>query len=290
LTKLRVLVLFDQGPETLRVPVLTYHALNISGNDYATNDHVAFATDLELLNRRGWKIQPLHKIVGALCGREVSLPPKSIAVSFDDTSNFDYEDLPHPHAGMQRSMLNIMRDFARRHPLAQPELHATTFAIASPQARATIDRACIVNMGWMSDHWWRAAVSGGLMDIANHSWDHNHECLEQVAQRNQEKGNFFCIDTDVDADAQIRAAARYIESRAPSVSVALFAYPYGQGNDYLRREYLPRQFNTATPFVRAAFGTEPGKLGRGSDRWNLPRYVCGAHWNSAEDLIRILAE
>ena len=32
----------------MRVPILTYHALNASGWDYGTNDHVALAEDLEL--------------------------------------------------------------------------------------------------------------------------------------------------------------------------------------------------------------------------------------------------
>src|SRR5690606_8365742 len=34
----------------MRVPILTYHAVNIAGNDYADNDHVAFAADLRLID------------------------------------------------------------------------------------------------------------------------------------------------------------------------------------------------------------------------------------------------
>ena len=30
----------------MRVPILTYHSNNVSGNDYASNDHVALAADL----------------------------------------------------------------------------------------------------------------------------------------------------------------------------------------------------------------------------------------------------
>lgn len=271
------------------IPVLTYHALNITGNDYATNDHIAFASDLELINRLGWSIRPLHHIVDCLFHNGGSLPDKTIAITFDDATDFDFDDLPHPTAGMQRSMLNIMRDFAARHSEAQPDLHATSFVIASPEARAAMDRACIIDRNWMKDSWWPEAVASGLMGIANHSWDHNHECMERVAQRNQEKGNFFCIDTETDADAQIRQAAVFIATRAPNPSVALFGYPYGHVNEFLSKDYLPRQANSERPFVKAAFGTEAGMMTAASDRWNLPRYVCGWHWKSSEALEEILS-
>ncbi len=271
------------------IPVLTYHALNISGNDYANNDHVAFASDLELINKLGWRIQPLHHIVDCLFYKGGSLPDKTIALTFDDATDFDFDDLPHPTAGMQRSMLNIMRDFAARYPEAQPGLHATSFVIASPEARAAMDRACIIDRNWMNDSWWPEAVASGLMGIANHSWDHNHECMERVAQRNQEKGNFFCIDTDADADAQIREAAQFIRRRAPNPSVGLFGYPYGHVNEFLSKEYLPRQGASSAPFVKAAFGTDAGMMTHASDRWNLPRYVCGWHWKSTDELTAILS-
>ena len=34
----------------MAIPILTYHAQNIAGNDYANNNHVAFAEDLRLLS------------------------------------------------------------------------------------------------------------------------------------------------------------------------------------------------------------------------------------------------
>jgi hypothetical protein len=271
------------------IPVLTYHALNISGNDYGTNDHVAFASDLELINRLGWRIQPLHQIVDALFEIGGELPEKTLAITFDDATDFDFEDLPHPVAGTQRSMLNIMRDFAGRHPDKQPGLHATSFVIASPEARAIMDRVRIFDLGWMNDDWWQGAVNSGLMGIANHSWDHNNDALPVVAQRNQEKGNFFCIDTEADADAQIREAARFIATRAPNPSLSLFGYPYGHVNEFLSKDYLPRQAQSANPFVKAAFGTQAGFMTANSDRWNLPRFVCGWHWKSSDGLEAILA-
>ena len=48
------------------VPVLTYHAMNVNGRDYADNDHVALARDLEWLHAHDWRIVPLRAAVSAL--------------------------------------------------------------------------------------------------------------------------------------------------------------------------------------------------------------------------------
>ena len=272
----------------MKIPVLTYHSRNIEGNEYGNNDHVAFASDLCLITELGWQIQPLHHIVDRVFDGNGVLPDKTIAITFDDATDFDFLDLPHPTAGMQRSMLNIMRDFVLKNPNAQPHLHATSFAIASPDARAAMDRACVFDCGWMNESWWPDAIASGLIGIANHSWDHNHVCMDRVAQRNQEKGNFFCIDTEADADTQIREAARYIAERAPNPSVSLFGYPYGHVNDFLRKDYFPRQSVSGTPFVTAAFSTEAAYITEQSDRWSLPRFVCGWHWKSSAELREIL--
>jgi Polysaccharide deacetylase len=272
----------------MRIPVLTYHANNISGNDYANNDHVAFASDLALVTQMGWRVMPLHVVVDELLVPREQLADKVLAITFDDGTDFDFHDLAHPSCGTQRSMINIMRDFAADHPGGQPFLHATSFVIASPEARTAMDRLCMIGRDWMNETWWPDAVSSGLMGIANHSWDHNHECLEAGVRRGREKGNFHCIDTYADADAEIRDAAHYIAGKAPNKSVSLFGYPYGHVNDFLRREYFPRQALSATSVTRAAFGTEPGMIAPGSDRWNLPRYVCGWHWKSSDELRAIL--
>ncbi|MEQ1518702.1 MAG: hypothetical protein ABL931_19650, partial [Usitatibacteraceae bacterium] len=136
------------------IPILTYHSLNIAGNDYLGNDHVAFREDIALLTTLGWRVISLNDLVDYLGAPRGELPDKCIAITFDDGTNFDFEDLPHPSAGMQRSMLNIMRDFAAANPGAQPTLHATSFVIASHEARDVMDRSCILGRDWMSDRWW----------------------------------------------------------------------------------------------------------------------------------------
>ena len=53
----------------MRVPILTYHSNNISGNDYASNDHVALAADLRLIHDRGLRIVPLARVVDVFARR-----------------------------------------------------------------------------------------------------------------------------------------------------------------------------------------------------------------------------
>ena len=67
---------------------------------------------------------------------------------------------------------------------------------------------------------------------------------------------------------------------------ALFAYPWTQASDYMRRDYMP-QF-AATNGVIAAFGGQSDYLTQRSDRWYLPRFVFGPDWKSADGLRAIL--
>ena len=273
------------------VPILTYHALNIDGANYHGNDHVALCEDLKLLTALGWRIIPATDLVQLLTAPSVAWPDKCVAITFDDGTNFDFEDLPHPSAGMQRSMLNIMRDFSIAHPGAQPTMHATSFVIASRNARDTMDRTCILGRGWMGDNWWQPAVASGFFHIANHSWDHCHDSLPTIAQRAQLKGTFIGVDNAADADAQIRIAADAIARIAPNPGADLFAFPYGQANPYLLEEYLPQQARAdGGQFVRAAFSTEPAPVTRNTNRWWIPRYVCGHHWKSSDELKSILRD
>src|SRR6185312_11590224 len=96
--------------QVLRVPVLTYHAVNIAGNDYANNDHVAFAADLRLITDLGLRIVPLHWVVDQLLGTADRDLSRCVALSCDDGSDFDFFDLVYPTHGPQRSLFNCMTD------------------------------------------------------------------------------------------------------------------------------------------------------------------------------------
>jgi peptidoglycan/xylan/chitin deacetylase (PgdA/CDA1 family) len=268
----------------MRVPVLTYHSNNVGGNDYAGNDHVALAEDLRVIRRQRRRIVPLARVVDALLGEvPASAVEDAVALSFDDGSWFDWHDLDHPACGPQRGFAGILRDFAAE---TGAPVHATAFVIVSPDARAILDRTCLVGRGWWGDEWWALAQREGLIAIESHSWDHNHATLPAVAQRHQHKGTFHTIDTYADADAQLRQAGDWLDAHLAPHRSTLFAYPYGESNDHLVRDYLPRCGNEHR--LRAAFGTGPRPIEANSNRWLLPRYVCGEHWNTPAALERLL--
>jgi peptidoglycan/xylan/chitin deacetylase (PgdA/CDA1 family) len=271
-----------------RIPILTYHARNVFGHTYASNDHVALASDLVTLTQHGWRVESLSTAVDAFLAGDI--PEKTLCLTFDDGTDYDVRELIDPEHGPQPGFLPILKRFQAQFPGAQPALHATSFVIASPDARHAMDTHCVHGQGWMGEAWWPEAVATGLIGIGNHSWDHNHEVVPVVAQRNQEKGNFHCIDTFEDAEAQIRRAHAYIGARASNAALDLFCYPFGHVAPYLRDVYLPQQAASAVPFVRAAFGTEADFLNANSNRWNLPRLVCGWHWKSPSELEQWLSK
>ena len=270
----------------MRVPVLTYHAMNVAGNDSHNNDHVALAADLHAIERLGLRIVPLALAVDALLGVvPESSVENSVALSFDDGSWFDWHDLNHPAFGRQPGFAGILRDFVAA---TGARAHATSFVIVSPEARATLDRTCLIGRGWWTDEWWPQATQEDLIAIESHSWDHNHHTLPLTAQREQRKGTFTTIDDYADADAEIRQASDWLDAHCPTRKTSLFAYPYGESNDYLVRDYLPRHMPEHR--LRAAFATDARPIERDSNRWLLPRYVCGQHWNSPQRLEYLLRD
>ena len=270
----------------MKVPILTYHSNNISGNDYATNDHVALADDLRTIARLGLRIVPAQEVVDVLLGEAPSARVENaVALTFDDGSYFDWHDMPHPSCGPQRGFAGILRDFVAA---TGAQAHATSFVIVSPEARAVLDVTCMAGLDWWRDDWWRDAAREGLVAIENHSWDHNHATLPRTAQRDQRKGTFTSIDSHADADAEIRAAADWLDAHLAPYRSTLFAYPYGEWNDYLVREYLPQHLHEHR--LRAAFTGEPHPVEADSNRWLLPRYICGLHWKTPADLEALLRD
>ena len=273
----------------MRVPVLTYHAVNIAGNDYATNDHVAFARDLHLIDEMGWRVVPLAWVVDQLLGTAQRDLDKCVALTCDDGSAFDYLDLDHPVHGPQRSLFNCMIDFlAETATASTSNLHLTCFVIASDQARAHIDRNCLVGRDWMNDRWWLSAIESCRVGIENHSFDHNHDAVPLPGIAGMQRGSFFTVDSKERADAEIAEAARVIDGKIAPHRTKMFCYPYGNVTDYLTKEYFPRYESLHR--MRAAFGDGAQPITSGSDRWNLPRYICGWHWKSAEQLEAILRD
>jgi peptidoglycan/xylan/chitin deacetylase (PgdA/CDA1 family) len=266
----------------IRIPVLTYHSMNVSGNSYSTNDHMAFAADLALIRDRRIRVAPLADIVDALVADDLEALGPCVAITFDDGSNFDFYDLPHPTWGIQRSMFSILLDMHAAHP--QFALEATSFVVVSPSARTELDRGCMIGRQWWSDEWWSAAEASERLRIESHSWDHNHEFLSSTATV-APRGTFD-VRTDLDAEREIAAANAYLCDQRRRHAPTLFAYPYGRANAFLAEDYFPR--GEAMHGVKAAFTTDGRAVLPGTNRWRIPRFVCGWHWKDTAELKEIL--
>lgn len=272
----------------MRVPILTYHAANVASSDYVGNDHVAFAADLEMLHAAGWHVLPLGKVLDAYVRKDGDLPRRCVAITCDDGTDFDFHDLDYPGHGEQRSFANILHDFRARHGVdAQPGLHLTSFVIAGPDARRQIDAACLWARGQIGEQWWPAAQASGLISIENHSWDHNHPCLDLEAPDGLQRGNFHTVTSDARAEFEITRAQRYLHERL-GAAPSLFCYPFGDVPEFLRAQWLPA--NGSSIGLRAAFGVGARPMSFTDDQWDLPRYVCGWHWKTAEDFVALLRD
>jgi peptidoglycan/xylan/chitin deacetylase (PgdA/CDA1 family) len=144
----------------------------------------------------------------------------------------------------------------------------------------------MIGKDWWGDQWWLDAVASGLVDVECHSWDHVHPELDQVAQQNQDKGDFSAVDNFADADIQFRRAGDYIGQILNGRRPDLFAYPYGSASHYVVSEYLPK--HQAEHGFRAAFTTQARAVSKTDNVWLLPRYVFGHDWKSPRGLEELL--
>jgi hypothetical protein len=257
-----------------RVPVLTYHSQNIFGNDYATNDRLALASDVQAISQAGMRVISLSDFVDWLIG---NLPEtaveNSVVLTSDDAPIFDYEDVEYRDFGLQISTRTILRN---------TPAHITLFAIASPQAREEIGRDALDDGTYMTSRWWREADQSPWAAIENHGWDHCHPAVSNPVGGT---GTFFGVSDYESCDGQVNKAADQIAAvtgRRPN----LFAYPYGEASDYLMSSYLPEHENEHG--MRAAVSTNPEYACRASSRWDIPRFIFGRDWSSPAALQAIL--
>jgi peptidoglycan/xylan/chitin deacetylase (PgdA/CDA1 family) len=264
-----------------RIHILTYHSQNIGVPTPEHNDHECLRADLVALHRAGWRVLPLDRAVRALeTAGDVELPERCVCLTFDDGCDMDYRDINFPGAGPQRGFLGILQDFVANHGAdAQPELHATCFVIANPDARRTIDRGSLYGRGWISEDWWRPAQESGLLAIENHGWDHFHPDVRASETVEPE------LDSLEECERQVVQAADYIAGRTGR-RPRYFAYPFGEVRPFLRDRFL--RADAPQHGCAAAFGTRSAPLTADCDRWDLPRHVCGRDWRAPEELLGLL--
>lgn len=268
-------------------PILTYHAGNISGNEYADNDHLALASDLAMFTAMGWRVVPLQWLVEQRLGLANRDLARCLVLTCDDGTDLDVRDVVYPGLGVQRGFLGCLEDAISAAPVIQRDVHMTAFVIADPDARSRMDRECLHGLDWMREDWWAGAQTSGRMAIECHSWDHNHAILPDTGVDGMARGDFHQVDNAVRAASEIDRAVDYINGVIAPARCRFFAYPYGHANDFLQREYLPAR--GAELGLMAAFGVQGEPMTMASDRWHLPRYVCGWHWRSPAELAGILA-
>ncbi|GMU43943.1 MAG: hypothetical protein DYH17_06300 [Xanthomonadales bacterium PRO6] len=271
---------------TTSVPILTYHALHAPGWDYHSNDHVALECDLQAIRGQGFRVAALSTIAQAVIDGTLATLARErvVGISLDDGTDHDFIDFSHPDYGHLRSMARVMREHGAGLGFPDGQASATSFVIVSPEAREQLDRTCIAGRGQWRDDWWLEAACEGVLAIANHSWDHLHPTLDSVVATQAERGRFDTVGTWEDAEREIAQAQRYLEERTQGRSARLFAYPYGHSNEFLVQAYLPRQ-----QAVSAAFVGGGDYVRADSNRWAIPRFICQEHWQSPEQLERILA-
>ncbi len=268
----------------LQIPILAYHASNITGNSYRLNDHIAFENDLYHIHQQGFKIIPLKWISEWVMGdRDLSqLGNKLIGLSCDDGLDLDFKDGHYFAFGPQVSFYNILKHFVESvgHE-NQPHASLTSFVIASSEGRKKIDDVSLQGHGLLNEDWWHEANHSDLIEIENHSWDHRHPDIypENLA-------NFTSVQDHETAYKQIVEAKSYIDERLGPNGTALFAYPWGHVNDYLLNEFLPT--TGLQHGIEAAFTCGATNVIENTSRWELPRYICGFNWKSPTELNSIL--
>lgn len=275
-----------------RLAILTYHPIHIVENTYAGNDLIALERDLETIESLGLGVVSLDQGIAPPDSPRLLAPGRgaAVAITFDDGSVFDYVDHDHPTCGRQRSAATRLREAAARlRCLAGARPLASTFVIASPEMRAEMDRNDYFGGDYWPDRWWREAAQGRELSIESHSWDHNHPSIARSLQRDNVRGTFANIDTLEEAEGEVARSIEHI-ARTSGTRPRFFAYPWGEPSRYLLDEYLPRRGPGLG--LKAAVSSAPHASGfatNESNRWLVPRLVCGNDWKSPAELEALLA-
>ena len=143
-----------------------------------------------------------------------------------------------------------------------------------------LDRTCLVGRGWWTDAWWPDAEREGLIAIESHSWDHNHATLPETAQRDRPRGH-------VPQHRYARRSPTPRSGRRMTGSMRTARAARGPVRVSVRRDERVSVARLPAESRRPSIGCAPhsapmrDRSERDSDRWNLPRYVCGHHWRSS---------
>jgi hypothetical protein len=294
--------------DNAKIPILAYHTGNIYSCE--NTDTKALANDLETMYQNGFTVVPIRWILEWAMGlRDGStLPQKPVGITVDDGYSQDWDDYyNHPNCPGQSipSLRTVLTNFKANHPdLPSYSPHATSFVVASRTARGTYYPPEVCSgMCWLRrDDWWAAAKAGGLIDIQNHSADHDNGAVgnETTPTMDQDLGFSLAVGGYVDgywkgrdnfcrigmepslnsALYDVSMAADYIGQRAGG-RPDIFASPYGGQSSGLRYYLENYQWQHGQ---WAAFSTAGGWITRnpGQSRYDFKRFVRGPNVGANE--------
>jgi peptidoglycan/xylan/chitin deacetylase (PgdA/CDA1 family) len=309
--------------DNAEIAVLVYHigafsAINGDCRNYGS-DVYAMQQDLETMYNNGFTVVPLRWALEWSLGQRdgSTLPQKPVAITFDDGYVQEWSATVRPNpdpAGCPGQTVTSARDVLLAFRNAHPDLpsyspHATSFVVASPKARGKHDAAGTYGMWWLADDsWWAQAKQSGLIDIQNHSADHDNPAVGTPAAPTpdsvmginlavggnvdgwwQGRGQFCRIGRDasgVTARDAITNAANTIGNIA-GVRPDIFAAPYGNVSAELSAWF---DANTAQHQHFAAFTSGGDWVRRfpGHSRFAYKRFVKGCHWGNGGELLDVL--
>ena len=132
----------------MAIAVLAYHSQDIGGNDYHVNDHVALEEDVRRIAASGLPVVSAVSVASAIAARS-PLPERAVVLTCDDGAMLDFADCEVPGHGVQKGFYRIVRESG----IAPRAGRMTSFVIADPQARATLERTCLDGAQWLGEDW-----------------------------------------------------------------------------------------------------------------------------------------
>ena len=293
--------------DSYKAAILLYHMGEQGDCTGYSAAPVALERDQAMLRDNGFTVVPVRWMVDWALGLLQSeyMPSKPVALTFDDGYDLDYYN-GHPLCPQLKSARTVLNEMRANHPSLFASMPAaTSFVIASPRARSSD------TLFYLHDSWWASAQAEGVIEIQNHSADHDSSAIHgplgeydpafggvPIAMGGLYDGNWtgadsFCRigqpgiydpDGTISAYREIVLAANYIQSKT-GVRPDLFSNPVGGLSTGLK-SYL--QNYASQHGVYAAFPLTGQYVQRGAhSRYEIPRFSKGTaskpiDWYSSE--------
>ncbi len=209
-----VIMLFLTKASCAGVPILLYHRFGQQASDSMTVRTEAFESQMNELERMGYHVIPLRRIVDYVAGHGPPPPPHSLAITVDDGHRSVYTDL---------------LPIALRH-----RIPVTLFIYPSAISRASYA------MTWQQLHELQAT---GLFDIQSHTYWHPNFRQEKRRLDREAYSRFV--------DMQLVKSRQLLESRTGE-KVDMLAWPFGIHDGELQEHAIKAGYVAAFTMVRRA--------------------------------------